>query len=431
MSTGRCALKAAQSFTSISELEQFYNFPANIRGAGQRLAIVEYSGGFHMSDIDAYCKQLGIPTPTINVHNGSENRPLNKQQLGQFVDDINAGADVNTLRQNNPADYESMLATIEVTADITVCAALAGGAILDVYFAQRDNDAATYNNSVSAYTDVFSQILKQPPAVVSLSWSQPEKEVFGAGQSAFNKLDTALQKLDQKGIAIVCASGDMGAVGVPLNEVDHGKRNVHYPASSTHVIAVGGTAPVFDSAGNWTGESVFNDVYHGHPFASGGGYSGCISPDSVRLNSVPIPNPDTLIPMWVGGMADHYGRAVPDVSAFADQTRGVKIVVAGRNFGMGGTSVAAPIWASLLTRIFTTTGGVPELGKLFYKKTFQSAFNDVTRGNNDTSKKQYAFYSATKGWDPCTGLGSPNGVKLLAAIQSELASQNAIQPVAE
>ena len=40
-----------------------------------------------------------------------------------------------------------------------------------------------------------------------------------------------------------------------------------------------------------------------------------------------------------------------------------------------------------------------------------SAFNDVTTGNNGA-------YAARLGWDACTGLGSPNGSKLLAALRS-------------
>jgi kumamolisin len=39
------------------------------------------------------------------------------------------------------------------------------------------------------------------------------------------------------------------------------------------------------------------------------------------------------------------------------------------------------------------------------------AFHDITVGNNGD-------YKAAAGWDPCTGLGSPNGANLLAALKA-------------
>jgi kumamolisin len=47
--------------------------------------------------------------------------------------------------------------------------------------------------------------------------------------------------------------------------------------------------------------------------------------------------------------------------------------------------------------------------------TTAKAFNDITTGNNGK-------YHAAKGWDPCTGLGSPNGQNILAALQKSNAS---------
>jgi kumamolisin len=38
-------------------------------------------------------------------------------------------------------------------------------------------------------------------------------------------------------------------------------------------------------------------------------------------------------------------------------------------------------------------------------------FNDITSGNNGA-------YSAGRGWDACTGLGSPDGTALLKRLQS-------------
>ena len=44
------------------------------------------------------------------------------------------------------------------------------------------------------------------------------------------------------------------------------------------------------------------------------------------------------------------------------------------------------------------------------------AFNDITSGNNGT-------FAAAPGWDACTGLGSPNGRRIAAALGAP-ASEN-------
>jgi kumamolisin len=41
----------------------------------------------------------------------------------------------------------------------------------------------------------------------------------------------------------------------------------------------------------------------------------------------------------------------------------------------------------------------------------EAPFFDITSGNNGT-------FSAAAGWDPCTGLGSPNGQVLLSSLRS-------------
>jgi kumamolisin len=54
------------------------------------------------------------------------------------------------------------------------------------------------------------------------------------------------------------------------------------------------------------------------------------------------------------------------------------------------------------------------LNPLIYAQAVEtSGFHDVTQGNNGK-------FSAAEGWDPCTGLGSPDGAQLLAALNGRL-----------
>ncbi|MGY3077683.1 hypothetical protein ACVWZZ_004054 [Bradyrhizobium sp. LM6.10] len=44
-------------------------------------------------------------------------------------------------------------------------------------------------------------------------------------------------------------------------------------------------------------------------------------------------------------------------------------------------------------------------------------FRDITAGNNDITGDLHGMYKAGPGWDPCCGLGVPDG----AALQNLLA----------
>ena len=81
-------------------------------------------------------------------------------------------------------------------------------------------------------------------------------------------------------------------------------------------------------------------------------------------------------------------------------------------FRSGGTSAVAPLYAGLFARINQALAGAgkPRAG-FVNAQLYQSgnAFNDITSGNNGA-------FSAGPGWDPTTGLGSPNGAPLLAAL---------------
>ena len=111
------------------------------------------------------------------------------------------------------------------------------------------------------------------------------------------------------------------------------------------------------------------------------------------------------------------GRGVPDVCGNADPVSGYQIFYAGRLTVVGGTSAVAPLWAGLLARINQKLGKpVGYINPLLYSKLGKSvAFKDIVKGNNDTTG-HIGGYSAGKGWDCCTGWGSPNGTSLLTGL---------------
>jgi kumamolisin len=102
---------------------------------------------------------------------------------------------------------------------------------------------------------------------------------------------------------------------------------------------------------------------------------------------------------------------VPDVAGDADPETGYAVIVDGQQSVIGGTSAVAPLWAALLARINQAIGkNVGYLNPLLYATDVESTFRDITSGSNGD-------YSAAAGWDACTGLGTPDGAELLAALR--------------
>ena len=100
------------------------------------------------------------------------------------------------------------------------------------------------------------------------------------------------------------------------------------------------------------------------------------------------------------------------MSGLADPATGVVIAdLDGRVVqGVGGTSATAPLWAGLIARLNQGIGApIGFMNPLLYGRFSSGVLRDITRGNNGA-------YRAGAGWDACTGLGSPNGQKLLQAF---------------
>lgn len=86
---------------------------------------------------------------------------------------------------------------------------------------------------------------------------------------------------------------------------------------------------------------------------------------------------------------------------------------------MSGTSASAPAFAALISllneaRLQAKMPAMGFLNPFVYKNA--NAFHDVVKGNSfvGTGPRQFGF-NCTKGWDPVTGVGTPNFGKLLAA----------------
>jgi kumamolisin len=345
---------ANTSFTPV-QIGQLYQFPAGATATGQTIGIIELGGGFRAADITAYFKTLGMKAPTVVA--------------------VSVDKGKNSPTTASSADGEVML-------DIEVCAAVAPGAKIVVYFAPN-TDQGFIDAIANAVHDTTNK-----PSVISISWGGPESSWT---LQAMNALDAACQSAAALGVTITVASGDNGST-------DGGKgNNVDFPASSPHVLGCGGTK-IAGSGSTVTSEVVWNEQAS-NDGASGGGVSNVFAKPTWQ-STANVPKPT----------AAAGGRGVPDVAGDADPASGYTIRVDGQTMVIGGTSAVAPLWAGLIAlNNAKNKKSAGFINPMIYAAKAKTAFRDITSGNNGA-------FSAGPGWDPCTGLGSPIGSKLITLL---------------
>ncbi|MGA7291786.1 MAG: S53 family peptidase [Terriglobales bacterium] len=357
--------QAATSSHDPNEVAQIYDYPAG-DGTGQCIGIIELGGGFRLDDLSNYFKSLDISEPqviSVSVDGGS----------------------------NSPSDANS--ADGEVMLDIEVAGAIAPAAKIVVYFAPN-TDQGFLDAITTAVHDSANQ-----PSVISISWGSAESEWTA---QALTNFDEAFQAAAAVGVTVCVASGDNGS----SDGVNDGSNHVDFPASSSFALGCGGTT-LQASGETIVKETVWNDLPNGG--ATGGGVSNVFALPTYQDGfNVPAPSGKTG------------GRGVPDVSGDADPNTGYNILVDGENAVIGGTSAVAPLWAGLVARLNHTLGKpVGFLNPSIYVKNVEaSGFHDITVGNNGS-------FDAAKGWDACTGLGSPDGTKLEVALSATPAAHAA------
>jgi kumamolisin len=360
---------AAELVTSYSppEVAAMYNFPSRLDGSGQRIAIVEVGPrGYDPHELQTYFNGLDVPMPAIT--------------------DVSVDGAQNTPGQ--PGDFELAL-------DVQVVGSIVPRAELLVYFAP--NDERGFVDAVTAA--VFDE---REPSVVSISFGNPEDCLTDWTRMV---MDDAFKAAACLGITVCVSSGDHGysaLQGLGDVKVEGVRASVLYPASSPFVLACGGTTLMRTHGG--VHESVWGDVDE----ATGGGVSEYYPlPSWQRDADVPVSE----------NHGHHRGRGVPDVAGNADGKTGYRLHYDGRTHVVGGTSAVAPLWAALVAQVNESLGtSVGYLNPLLYESIAPAGFNAVVRGTNGA-------YRARLQWDCCTGHGSPDGTRLLHALQALPASE--------
>lgn len=359
-----------------ADIKQLYNIPSNRDGSGQTIGILEYSNGYNLNDAKQFWDLHGIPTPNVTFVS---------------VDGTRNDGGVS------PDDEEASL-------DLQWAGAIASGANIIVY---ETNGGSTYQEFEQAITRSLQYILADTvhqPSVLSISYGDGEVS-FDA--SAIQQWEGLIAQLDAKGVTVCISSGDQGAYG--LHDTD-GPKVVHAdaPASVPMAIAVGGTSLQPDGT-----ESAWTYTNPDNGGATGGGFSAVFAKPTYQGDSVS----DTM-------------RGLPDIACNADPATGYQIIFQGQPAVVGGTSVSCPVFAAVITLANQNRRqlGLPALSglaNLLYDGSLKSAYRDITTGNN--SYNGVSGYSATPGWDACTGFGSFDATQLIAALSKVGTMQDGVE----
>lgn len=218
---------------------------------------------------------------------------------------------------------------------------------------------------------------KLNPDIVSMSW----------GQHDLGNLPSWKNICNNKNTCYLAASGDSNILG--------------FPSVTPNVMSIGGTSLILDNN---------NTILLEKPWSlSGSGFSKSFS----KPNYQPILSSN-----------NSNKRMGPDICSIGDPKTGVLIVANKKPYRIGGTSLASPVIAGMISlaiqnrlnnkKSHLTT--IPNLSNsiqplLYNNSIYNECFNDIITGSSGTN-------TATNGFDLATGLGSINCGNLIKNLQN-------------
>ncbi|KAJ5896113.1 Aorsin [Penicillium subrubescens] len=272
----------------------------------------------------------------------------------------------------------------------------------------------------------------KPTNVISASYGQAEADL---PISYTKRQCNEFMKLGLQGHSILFASGDYGVASFPGDGSANGCLgpdqkifNPQYPSNCPYVTSVGGTM-IYPDQTVKDPESVMHVDLGGTAanFSTAGGFSNYFPQPAYQKHAVEkyFKKADLAYPYYsefevnvntTKGLYNRIGRAYPDVAANGARFRAY---THGFDYHYYGSSLASPLFASVLNlineeRLAAGKGTVGFVNPVLY--AHPEVLNDITNGTNagcDTNG-----FAAISGWDPATGLGTPNYPKMKKLFMS-------------
>jgi tripeptidyl-peptidase-1 len=327
------------------------------------------------------------------------------QFLGTYAPNAN-GSDFSTILINNGSNLQQNSSgpqqTGEANLDIQYGLSLSYPTPT-FYTSTGGRPPETTPNEVDnePYLEFLTYLLKLDsiPQTISISYGDGEWTVPPSYAATVCNL---FAQVAARGTSVMVSSGDDGSGG-NCSALDPTQLlyTPDFPASCPFVTTVGAT---------------FHVVPEVAVSFSGGGFSNYFARPAYQDAAI-----NTYLTKYANTTYSKYfnvtGRAYPDVSA-----QGVHFhtIEQGRDVPESGTSASCPTFASVVALLNSDriSNGLPPFGLLnpwlYSKAAAAGALNDIVlgKGGGCTSQIPGAGYPATEGWDPVTGLGTPDFKKL-------------------
>lgn len=310
--------------------------------------------------------------------------------LTSFSDACSVTAAVDTTIGGNQPKICEMGGCTEALLDIEYIEAVANPIPLTVIYL-----------STFSILDWIDQVISMadPPLVHSVSYGNDEVQQTSA--QYMQAVNTQFMVAGTMGLSVLIASGDQGVWGRSgVGKVFH----PDFPGSSPYITAVGGTN--FATKSTIGEESAWD--------CGGGGFSDAFEIPSYQASAVSayLAKATAAGVLPDAGLFNASGRGYPDVSALGGQTNPYCVGVRGGSFGgVAGTSASCPVVAGIFAQLndVRLAAGKSSLGwlnPLIYANG--QCFNDVKDGSMNNCNAGTQGFAALSGWDPATGMGSPN-----------------------
>ncbi|KAF9814359.1 hypothetical protein IEO21_05154 [Rhodonia placenta] len=350
--------------------------------------------------VDPQCLEelYGIPTTAATessnylVVTGYNNEYPSTTDLVDFLGPFQSAESSSTsytVVEIDGGSYDPSNPGVEADIDIQYTVGLAIG--VPVTFTSVGESAS---DGVFGFLDTANYWLGQSttPSVISTSYGSNEEYI---STNVYNSLCNAYASLGLRGTSVLFSSGDGAVTGTQSEDCTDFVPT--FPSGCPYVTSVGATqgnspetAADFSSGG-------FSNVFAIPPFqaSSVAGYLAYLGDTNA-------------------GLYNASGRGYPDVSA-----QGVDFIFnyQGSWYLVEGTSCSSPTFASVIALVNDrlVAAGRSKLGWLnpFLYSIGKFALTDITSGSNPGCNTN--GFSATTGWDPVTGLGTPVFDELVTA----------------
>jgi len=405
-------------------------YAQGLDGSGQTIAVIDSFGSDTIAhDLHVYDQQFGLPA--MCGEEGVSCAP-GMPTFSQLAIQGSPPTNASPPKSNGTGQESHTLWALETTLDVETAHAMAPGANVLL---------VTTPTAETLGVQGFPQMIQAEQYVVDHHLATVISQSLGAAEESFGStaslqsLRGAFVSAAANGVSVLASSGDGGTANTVKEPVKTPQTipfpTVEWPASDPLVTAVGGTYLCTDPI---TGTSV----------------------DSVDPPAACVSNPGQREVAWIdaGGGFSHVfakpsyqdvlpldstaigaNRGVPDIALQASSRTGALIYISlppdGNSglicgsapcstgwYDIGGTSLASPQWAALVAiGDQLNHGGLGLINPALYKLAANGAsygadFYDVTVGNNQANPT-IPGYPATTGWDPVTGLGTPNAANLV------------------